>query len=72
MNRQYVDSSMIASIGYDVSTATLEVEFKGGAVWDYPGVPEYLWHEFMAAGSKGKFFNQNIKEQYTPSGYRVM
>lgn len=71
MDRQYVDSSMISSIGYDSQSSTLEIEFKGGVVWDYPGFPEYLWYEFEASDSKGKFFHQNIKEQYTSQGYRV-
>ncbi len=71
MDRQYVDSKMIESIGYDTSTSTLEIEFKSGVVWDYPDFPEYLWYEFEASGSKGQFFHQNIKEQYTPTGYRV-
>lgn len=30
MDRQYVDSTMITSIGYDPTTSTLEVEFKRG------------------------------------------
>ena len=71
MDRQYVDSSMISSIGYDFQSSTLEVEFKNGVVWDYPGFPEYLWYEFETADSKGKYFRQNIKEQYTSQGYRV-
>ena len=71
MDREYVNSSMITGIGYDASTSILEVEFKDGAVWDYADVPEYLWHEFREAESKGKFFLQNIREQYTPNGYRV-
>lgn len=71
MDRQYVDSSMIDSIGYDFTNAILEIEFKGGVVWDYPNFPEYLWHEFEAADSKGKFFHHNIRAQYTPTGYRV-
>ncbi len=71
MDRQYVDSSMISSIGFDPQTSTLEIEFKSGVIWDYPGFPEYLWYEFESSESKGKFFHQNIKEQYTSQGYRV-
>ena len=71
MDRQYVESSMIESIGYDAGTSVLEIEFKGGVVWNYENFPEYLWYEFETAESKGKFFNKNIKEQYTPQGYRV-
>lgn len=65
MDRQYVDSSMIVSIGYDPTTSTLEVEFKsGGAIWQYTGFPEYLWYEFKTSDSKGKFFLQNIRGIY--------
>ena len=70
MERQYVNSSMITSIGYDSDTSTLEVEFKSnGTIWDYPDFPEYLWYEFEASDSKGKFFNQFIKGRYNE--YRV-
>lgn len=71
MERQYVESSMIQSIGYDPTNCILEVEFKNGAVWDYPDFPEYLWYEFEASSSKGQFFHQNIRAQYTPTGHRV-
>lgn len=71
MNRQYVDSSMITSIGYDALSCTLEVEFKNGTVWQYHEFPEYMWYEFESAESKGKYFNVNIKKQYTPLGHRV-
>ncbi len=71
MDRQYVESSMIDSIGYDFTNAILEIEFKNGTVWNYPDFPEYLWYEFESADSKGKFFHQKINNQYTPTGYRV-
>lgn len=65
MNRFYVESSMITSIGYDNNSATLEIEFKnGGAVWEYYDVPEYIWYEFINSGSKGKYFHANIKNKY--------
>ena len=65
MERQYIDSSMISSIGYDPATCILEIEFKSdGAVWDYPNFPESLWYEFLYSDSKGKFFHQNIRGQY--------
>jgi hypothetical protein len=70
MERQYVNSSMIESIGYDVSSCILEVEFKSGAVWEYPNFPEYLWNEFLVADSKGKFFHMYIRNQFP--GNRIM
>lgn len=71
MEREYVDSTDIRSMGYDSDSCVLEVEFNSGAIWQYPDFPEYLWFEFQSAPSKGKFFAANIKAQYTPTGYRV-
>lgn len=40
MERQYVESSMITSIGYDPDGAILEIEFKSnGNTWQYYDVP---------------------------------
>ena len=33
MERNYVESSNLKSVGYDVNSSTLEVEFHNGAVW---------------------------------------
>ena len=44
MEREYVDSSMIRSIGYDSYLCILEVEFNNDAVWRYHYLPEYLCH----------------------------
>ena len=64
MDRQYVSSSMIASIGYDNATATLEIEFKGaGGVWQYYDFPESSYHEMMST-SHGKYFHANVKGCY--------
>lgn len=66
MSREYVQSSIITSIGYDSSTSTLEIEFKkGGAIWQYFDVPENRYYEMMGSDSKGKYFLANIKNQYT-------
>lgn len=71
MERHSIDSSMMISIGYDSSQSILEVVFTRGVTWHYYDFPEHMWHEFLNAESKGKYFHINIKEQFTPSGYRV-
>lgn len=64
MNREYVESSMITSIGYDSNTSTLEIEFKStGTIWQYYDFPENLWYEFKAS-SLGRFWHANIKDHY--------
>jgi len=67
MEREYVESSMITSIGFDSSSSTLEVEFNSGAVWQYFEVPESTYYEMKSADSCGKYFNAHIKDQYAES-----
>lgn len=64
MDRGRVASSNIREIGYDITTQTLEVEFMSGWVYQYYGVPEYLYQQIMQALSKGQFLNQYIKNAY--------
>ena len=67
MERSYVESSMIRSIGYNPEESTLEIEFKNGAVWQYFDFPESLWYDFENSDSKGKFFHREILKQFTES-----
>ncbi len=68
MERKYINSSMIVSIGYDSQQAILEIEFKSnGQVWQYRDVPEYLWYEMESASSIGKFFHSNIRGTFDES-----
>ena len=64
MNRTLVSSSNIRSIGYDQQSATLEVEFTSGDVYQYFNVPEHLYQGLMSAASKGQFLNDSIKYSY--------
>lgn len=64
MERTPVSSSNIVSIGYDSDTMTLEIEFKGGSVYQYQGVPEAEFVTFMAAPSKGQHFHAHIKDRF--------
>ena len=65
MDRDIVDSSMIASIGYEESFGTVEVEFRSsGQIWQYYDVPESTYYELRAAGSLGKAFNAMIRGQF--------
>lgn len=61
MRRDPVASSNIMSIGYDVASETLEIEFQQGAVYQYYNVPKPIYDELKAAPSKGKFFASQIK-----------
>lgn len=62
MHRTSVSSSNLASIGYDGSQNTLEVEFLDGSVYQYYGVPSHLYEGLMSASSNGTFLSQYIKK----------
>ena len=66
MDRIPVQSSHLASVGYDPATSTLEIEFHGGSVYQYFGVPQEVYEGLLNAGSKGSYFHQNIKEAGYP------
>jgi hypothetical protein len=66
MGKNPVSSSSLASVGYDVSGAVLEVEFNHGGVYQYSGVPEEVYQGLMNAGSHGTFYNEFIKKAGYP------
>lgn len=59
-----VESSNLDSYGYDKDNHLLAVQFKGGGLYLYHGVPAELAGEMDTAESKGSFFNQKIKANY--------
>jgi hypothetical protein len=61
MNRTYVTSSNVESVGYDLNSQTLEVEFKNGYVYQYFDVPETIYDSMLNAESAGKYLIDNIK-----------
>jgi len=64
MDREPVESSNIESIGYDAGSGVLEVEFKGGSVYQYSGIPQEVYNELMEAGSVGSFIHRRIKNVF--------
>jgi hypothetical protein len=64
MNRNPVTSSNIASIGYDDASATLEIEFKNGSIYQYFDVSQREYEGLISADSHGSYLAQNIKGRY--------
>lgn len=56
-----VQSNNLKAVGYDAGTKTLRVQFKGGRIYDYAGVPQDQFDELQKAKSKGSFFHSNIR-----------
>jgi hypothetical protein len=64
MERTPVTSSNLASVGYDEDSQSLEVEFKGGALYTYTGVPQSEYEGLINADSKGGYFSAHIRNNY--------
>lgn len=60
----HVHSSAISRIEYDPRTQVLQIWFHETGQYDYYGVPEHLYKAFLAARSKGQFYNDHIRDQY--------
>jgi len=58
------DSSAILRIWYEPNDEVLFVTFVGGKTYAYDGVPGQLCRSFLAADSRGGFFNVHIRDRY--------
>jgi hypothetical protein len=61
MLRSPVNSTAIASVGYDQPRAILELEYIDGDVYRYFDVPKALYRALLDAASIGQFVNAEIK-----------
>ncbi len=62
---QFVDSSNIERIGYDLNSSTLRIEFKSNRTYDYFNVPENVFNELRSSSSIGGYHTKNIKNTYS-------
>ena len=62
---QYFSSSAIRAAGYDARSLVLSIQFTSGPrIYSYFGVPASIWQGFLAASSKGRYYDQHIKPYY--------
>jgi hypothetical protein len=58
-------STAIRFISYDAAQRELFVTFvPTGKTYSYADVPEAVYRDFLAAPSRGQFFNTNIRDRY--------
>ena len=62
-----VRSRAIAAVGYDPARRLLLVRFTSAETYVYADVPPGLPERFLAAGSKGRFFQDEVLDRF---GYR--
>ena len=59
-----VESSAIEALDYEPKRRKLIVSFAGGATYSYAGVPAAKWKALLAAESKGRFINGEVKPHH--------
>jgi gluconate kinase len=64
MQRQFVESSMMRTVGYDPKEQILEIEFQSGRIYHYYEVEETVFKELIEAESLGRYFRDNIQDLY--------
>ena len=64
MKRNFVQSSSVASVGYDEPARALEIEFVDGDVYQYLKVPAVVARDLVSAASIGKYFAHFVKTSF--------
>jgi hypothetical protein len=59
-----VDSSLLATIGYDAHTRVLHLEFRDRTKYQYFDVPAEVYDLLLAEHSKGQCFNRSIRGRF--------
>ncbi|MDQ3280190.1 MAG: KTSC domain-containing protein [Acidobacteriota bacterium] len=59
-----VDSSVLATVGYDKQRRVLKVRFRNGRIYYYLDVSPAEHAALLASTSIGKYFNEVIKPQH--------
>ncbi|RII95478.1 KTSC domain-containing protein [Clavibacter michiganensis] len=70
MNRIFVRSSNLASIGHDAQTGVLEVEFKHGGTYRYFDVPASVFDSLTAVHESGQSVGAHFDLYVKKAGYR--
>ena len=59
-----IDSKMLSSVAYDTEKQILHLRFRTGDVYRYFDFPSEAHQEFLKAESRGKYFLENIRDQF--------
>lgn len=59
-----VESTTLATVGYDEAQKLLQLEFRSRAIYQYFGVPAAVHQGLLGAPSKGSYFNQFIRGSF--------
>lgn len=64
IKKEILESDAIDHASYDVDTERLTIRFRRGDVYTYGGISKKTFNAFIKSKSKGRFFNQIIRDRY--------
>ena len=59
-----LDSTTIDAVRYDSARGLLDIRFTSERIYRYEGVPEFVFRALLRADSKGRYFNDIIRDGY--------
>jgi len=59
-----VNSSAMRAVGYDPVSRRMKITFTQGNTYDFCRVPQHIHEGLMRSGSKGTYYNDNIRDRY--------
>ena len=59
-----LESKMLSAVSYSEAWQQLYLRFRSGDVYCFRGVVPERYREFLAAGSKGRYFLEHIRNCY--------
>jgi hypothetical protein len=64
MNVTAVESTTLATVAYENAGRVLQLEFRSGSLYRYFDVPEEVYEGLLRASSKGRYFNEQIRDRF--------
>lgn len=64
IKRAPVESTALTGVGYSKRIHALEIEFHDGLIYRYTEVPAALYKGLLAADSKARFYNRNVRGKF--------
>jgi hypothetical protein len=59
-----VDSTLLLWVAYSPEQQRLRLKFRSGELYDYSHVPQTIYQALLTADSKGRYFNQHIRDAF--------
>ena len=61
---QAVNSKTISKVGYDPQTLIMIIEFHTGSMYEFSGVDQDIYQQFINSPSLGTFFSKNLRKKF--------